>query len=76
VAGGILPFNPAFLEAYAAALSLFKDRLWGEAIEAFERAMLLKPDDRPSQTYIERAKIFELMPPKTDWDGVFEMKSK
>jgi adenylate cyclase len=76
VAGSPLPFAPAFLEAYAAALSLFKDRLWGESIESFERAMLLRPDDRPSQTYIERAKIFELMPPQADWDGVFELKSK
>lgn len=76
VAGGALPFDPAFLEAYAAALSIFKDWLWSESIEAFEKALALKPGDKPSEIYIERAKIYELMPPQPDWDGVFELKSK
>jgi adenylate cyclase len=75
-AGGTLPFDPAFLDAYASALALFKDRLWAESIEGFEKALVLKPGDKPSSTYIERAKVFELMPPPTDWEGVFDLTSK
>jgi class 3 adenylate cyclase len=76
VAGQPLSVEPAFLEAYAAALALFKDRLWAESIGAFQKALELKPGDKPCQTYIERAKVFELMPPPPDWEGVFEMTSK
>ena len=36
----------------------------------------LKLGDKPCQTYIERAKVFELMPPPPGWEGVFEMTSK
>ena len=76
VAGSPPPMEPAFLEAYAAALAKFKERQWAEAIGAFQKAMELKPGDRPSQTYIERAKVFQLMPPPSDWEGVFELTSK
>lgn len=76
VAGGALPVSPEFLEAYADALARFKDRLWAEAIEGFQKALSLKPGDKPSQTYIERAKVFQLMPPPPGWEGVFELTSK
>jgi adenylate cyclase len=76
VAGQPLPLDPGFLEAYASALSIFKDRLWAESIEAFQKALELKPGDKPCQTYIERAKVFELMPPPPGWEGVFELTSK
>jgi adenylate cyclase len=76
VAGGELPMDPAFLEAYAQALGAFKDRRWAEAIGGFQKAMELKPGDAPSKTYIERAKVFQLMPPAADWEGVFDLTSK
>lgn len=76
VAGGELPVDPAFLEVYGGALAAFKDRRWAEAIQGFQKALELKPGDAPSKTYIERAKVFQIMPPPADWEGVFELTSK
>jgi adenylate cyclase len=75
-AGGSVPMPAGFLEAYAAALALFRGRRWEEAIEAFRRALALRPGDRPSGTYIARAEAFLREPPPEDWEGVFELSSK
>jgi adenylate cyclase len=74
--GAPLPFEPAFLEVYNLALADFKARRWEEAIRGFQRAMEIKAGDVPSRTYVERAKVFQLMPPAADWEGVFELTSK
>jgi len=76
VAGGELPMDPAFLEVYGRALGAFKERRWAEAIQGFQKAMELKPGDSPSKSYIERAKVFQMMPPPADWEGVFDLTSK
>lgn len=76
VAGAELPMSKEFLDAYAAAMASFKERRWAESIQGFQRALELKPGDTPSKTYIERAKVFQMMPPAADWEGVFELTSK
>ena len=35
-----------------------------------------QPGDAPSKTYVERAKVFQAMPPPADWEGVFDLTSK
>ncbi len=74
--GQPLPFDGTFLDVYGRALEDFKGRRWAEAIQGFQKAMELKPGDVPSKTYIERAKVFQIMPPPPDWEGVFELTSK
>jgi adenylate cyclase len=76
VAGAELPVDPAFLDVYAQALAAFKERRWADAIQGFQKAMELKAGDVPSKTYIERAKVFQIMPPPADWEGVFDLTSK
>jgi len=76
LAGGVLPVEPAFLESYGAGLAAFKERRWVDSIEQFQKALKQKPGDRPCVTYIERAKVFQIMPPPPDWEGVFELTSK
>ena len=39
-------------------------------------ALALRPGDKPCQLYIERSKVFQLMPPPEDWEGVFDLSSK
>ncbi|HLY11066.1 MAG TPA: CHASE2 domain-containing protein [Planctomycetota bacterium] len=75
-AGGHLTMDPAFLDVYARALEAFKGRRWPEAMQGFQNAMELKPGDVPSKNYIERAKVFQIMPPPADWEGVFDLTSK
>jgi adenylate cyclase len=75
-AGQPLPVEQGFLDAYAAARALFKDRRWAETIAAFQKALELRPGDKPCQLHVERAKVFQLMPPPADWEGVFDLSSK
>ncbi|MEE9225601.1 MAG: tetratricopeptide repeat protein [Bacteroidota bacterium] len=64
------------LERYRKGLQHHRKREWMEAIQCFEKALLLDPDDHPSKIYIERSKMYELNPPPDDWDGVFVLKTK
>jgi adenylate cyclase len=75
-AGGLLPFDPRFLELYTVALGLYQERRWKDSVEAFERALKVKPGDKPCTNYISRAREFLLNPPPADWEGVFELHSK
>ncbi len=61
---------------YNKGIEMYKSRKWYEAIEAFKKALELKPDDRPSQLYIDRCQHFMKNPPSEDWDGVFTMMEK
>lgn len=65
-----------FLEAFEAALKLYKERRFAEAKEGFERALAMVGDDYTSRLYIERCEAFLREPPPPDWDGVYEMKTK
>ncbi|HZE95590.1 MAG TPA: adenylate/guanylate cyclase domain-containing protein, partial [Planctomycetota bacterium] len=75
-AGMELPVSQEFLDVYAAALAAFKERRWAEAIQGFQKAQELKAGDTPSKTYVERAKVFQIMPPPADWEAVFDLTSK
>jgi len=35
-----------------------------------------RPNDRPSQLYVERCDYFATTPPAADWDGVFNRAEK
>jgi len=70
------PFDSHFMAAYETALRLFQDRRWAEAAGAFEKALALKPGDRPCELYVARANTFVSEPPPPGWEGVFELTSK
>ena len=48
---------------------------WDKAIKSFNDALKANPDDKLSQTYIERCETLKADPPK-DWEGVWVMTSK
>jgi adenylate cyclase len=48
---------------------------WPRAIDAFGETLKANPDDKLSQTYIERCQALEHDPP-ADWNGVWVMTSK
>ena len=64
------------LKYYNEGLKLYKERRWEEALENFQKALEIKPDDGPSKLYVERCKHFMENPPPEDWDGVFTMTTK
>jgi adenylate cyclase len=65
-----------FLSFYREGLGLYRERRWHDAKASFEKALHCKPDDRPSQLYIERAVHYAMNPPPAAWDGVFVMQTK
>jgi class 3 adenylate cyclase/CHASE2 domain-containing sensor protein len=75
-AGAPVPFPPTFLEGYDRALKLFQGRHWGEALEAFQALLRIKPGDKPCENYVERAGAFLANPPPADQEIVFELHSK
>ncbi|HDP81251.1 MAG TPA: tetratricopeptide repeat protein [Spirochaetes bacterium] len=64
------------LRHFNIGLTAYKQRKWDDAIQAFEKALQARPQDGPSELYLERSKAFKLNPPPEDWDGVFVMTTK
>lgn len=74
---GKLDENKAeILKFYNQGLEYYRKREFKRALEYFEKALEINPDDGPSKTYLERTKEYIKDPPPEDWDGVFVMKTK
>ena len=54
----------------------YKKQNWAKAIKSFKAALVLNPNDRLSDIYIDRCKLMKANPPGDDWDGVWVMESK
>ncbi len=64
------------ISTYQKGLDFYLNREWDKAMNRFQEVLSLKPEDGPSETYIERCKKFKEEPPPKDWDGVFHLKTK
>jgi adenylate cyclase len=64
----ITTFNQGF-ECYLA-------QKWDDAIEHFNKAIAVNPNDGPSRSYIKRCEQFKRYPPGDNWDGVFILATK
>jgi len=65
-----------FLEQYTEALAAFRERRWGEAMDAFQTAQALKPQDTLCSHYLQLTERYAETPPGPDWDGVTTMVEK
>ncbi len=65
-----------FMEAWDAAMALYREQKFEEAQEAFEYVRELFFDDGPSMVYVERCEVMAQNPPGDGWDGVFVMTHK
>jgi len=68
-------FRP-YAELFEAGFALYKQALWDEAIDTFQKVMEIKHDDPPSKLYIARCQELKKDPPPQPWDGVFTMTRK
>lgn len=67
----------AFVEPFEAGLQHFQAQRWVEAEACFRAAAAARPGgDPPSAVYLERLEHFRHEPPPSDWDGVYEFKTK
>ena len=61
------------VELYTHGLLLYRARKFAEAIQRLEKALMLAPEDGPSQRLIKICQEFITAPPPPDWDGVSEL---
>jgi adenylate cyclase len=64
------------ISLFEEGLSKYKQGLWNEAIECFQKVLEIRPVDPPSRLYIERCEALKENPPEGPWDGVFTMTRK
>ncbi len=65
-----------FLKMYNQGLQQYRNREWVAAMESFQRASEMFPNDYPSFMYFKRAKEFSANPPPEDWNGVYALSTK
>ncbi len=64
------------LEIYNLGLLYYRNREFKKAIDEFQFALKINPDDGPSQLYLLRSQAYLKKPPPKNWNGVFELKTK
>ncbi len=65
-----------WLDGFATALALYRQRRWDEAIIAFEQILQFRRDDFAAGLFADRCRTLKIHPPEENWDGVFEMTGK
>ena len=66
----------ATMEYFLKGLEKYRMRDFHNAREYFLKALQIDPDDGPSAEFVHRCNLIEKNPPPSNWDGVFEMKTK
>jgi adenylate cyclase len=61
---------------FASGVNHYRAAEWDKAIKDFNEALKANPDDKLSETYIERCEHLKKTPPKGEWDGIWVMTSK
>jgi adenylate cyclase len=64
------------LNHYNEGYRLYRESKFQEALECFNKALIVLPDDPVSKLYVERCQDYIAEPPPAHWDGVFIMKTK
>lgn len=64
------------LDCFNQGFQLYHQMKFKEALEQFQQALKVRPDDPPSLLYQERCEDYIQQPPPENWDGVFTMKTK
>jgi adenylate cyclase len=73
---GVEPTYAQALTLYADGLAAYRSAAWAEGIAAFQEALRVRPEDRPSRAMLERCLAFQKAPPPEPWDAVFDQLTK
>jgi GAF domain-containing protein len=68
--------NESVIHQYHESLSLFRKRLFKEAIKSFMKVIEKFPEDKPSNIHIERCINYITEPPDKNWNGEHFLSSK
>ncbi|KEO89235.1 guanylate cyclase [Erythrobacter longus] len=64
------------LGCFNEGVKLYRRQEWDRASGFFAKALAANPEDKLSQTYIDRCELMKASPPGDEWDGVWVMTSK
>ncbi|MGH7493424.1 MAG: CHASE2 domain-containing protein [bacterium] len=64
------------VDTYTRGLESYKQRQWYRALKEFQSILRYFPTDGPTRVYIQRCFDFIASPPPSNWDGVYEFKTK
>ncbi len=64
------------LELFRGGFEAYLGQSWAQALNYFEQALAIRPNDGPSKRYVQRCRLYVQKPPAPDWDGVFTMTTK
>ncbi|MBI3974387.1 MAG: CHASE2 domain-containing protein [Chloroflexi bacterium] len=67
---------PEFLQAWTAAMDMYREQQFDEARALFEKALEIRPEDGPALIFVERCTEMSAAPPGLEWDGVYVMTHK
>ncbi len=70
------PQHADFLARWGAAREAYNAGRFAEALEQFQSAAALRPDDGPCRVFITRCSDFLHVPPPAGWTGVWHFDSK
>ena len=63
-------------DLYAKGLYLYRQQRWDSAIEKFDAALNISPDDGPSKAMKDRCTRYKEESPAPDWNGSYTMETK
>ncbi|HEY0035868.1 MAG TPA: hypothetical protein VGB66_04225, partial [Longimicrobium sp.] len=73
---GVDADTAALLDGFAHARTLYCERRFGEALDAFQALVDRFPEDGPAAVYLERCHRHAAAPPPAEWDGAHQLVSK
>ena len=74
--GDIAPTDLEFIRAFEYAAGYYQRRDWEKALQLFQNCLQMRPEDRPSNIFLERCQGFLINPPPNDWTGVIVLREK
>lgn len=63
-------------EYFAMGLSRFREKQWDEAIEYFQKSLVVRENDGPTLFYLNLCRKYQHNPPESPWNGVVYLGKK
>lgn len=70
------PTHHQIADLHNQAMSAYQTQNYAKAIELFDQVLQIKPHDGPAAVLKARCEQYQLNPPPSDWNGVYQMTLK
>lgn len=66
----------AWLDCYSNARTSYKSKNFTQAAADYKKCLEMKPNDKTSDIFLNRAEAYIVTKPESDWDGAFNLNHK